>query len=54
MLYASQQQILRVNTFKRLHGNEWVINESAFITPDVWDACVQPDLHPLLPEAAWT
>ncbi len=38
--YASQRAILRPNTFKRLHLNQWVTAESAFLTPDLWDSCV--------------
>lgn len=46
--YASQREILRPNTFRRLHRNEWVTAESMFVTPEAWDACVDPDLMPVL------
>lgn len=48
--YAEQRRMLRPNTFARLHENRWVTNESAFITADLWDACVSPAHHPLLPD----
>ncbi len=38
--YASQRELLRPTTFARLHQNTWTTNESAFITPELWDACV--------------
>lgn len=47
--YASQRQILRPSTFARLHENTWISNESTFITPDLWDGCVDPGHRPLLP-----
>jgi len=43
--YQSQQRILRPNQFQRLHRNEWVNSESAFISPEVYAACVV-DGHP--------
>lgn len=46
--YASQRAILRPTTFARLHENKWVSSESAFITPELWDSCVQPEHQPLL------
>lgn len=41
--YASQREILRPNTYARIHENRWVSAESTFLTPDLWDACVDPD-----------
>lgn len=41
--YNSQREILRPNTFARLHLNQWVTAESAFLTPELWDACVDSD-----------
>src|SRR5262245_54767494 len=43
--YESQRKILRSAQFQRLHRNEWVSSESAFISPEVYDACVV-DGHP--------
>jgi phage terminase large subunit-like protein len=40
--YASQRKILRPAQFQRLHRNEWVSSENAFIDPEVYDACVEP------------
>jgi len=47
--YASQEAILRENTFKRLHRNEWVTSQSTFLTPELYDPCVDPEHRPLLP-----
>ena len=46
--YAEQRRSLRPNTYARLHENKWVSGESAFITPELWDPCVDHDLTPLL------
>ena len=46
--YAEQERILRANTFRRIHRNEWVSSESVFILPELWDACVDPSHRPLL------
>lgn len=46
--YAEQRRILRPNTFARLHRNEWVSSESTFITEEMWLACVDPSLRPVL------
>ncbi len=47
--YAEQARTLRPTTFARLHRNEWVAAESTFLTPELWDACVDVDRRPLLP-----
>ncbi|MFA6271003.1 MAG: terminase TerL endonuclease subunit [Candidatus Paceibacterota bacterium] len=39
----------RPNTYRRLWLNEWVSQESEFITPDQWQACYSADVKPLLP-----
>jgi phage terminase large subunit-like protein len=46
--YQEQARILRENTFRRLHRNEWVSSESVFITPELWDQCVDQSRTPLL------
>ena len=46
--YAEQARILRAGTYARLHKNEWVSAESAFISADQWDAIVDPTLSPSL------
>ncbi len=46
--YASQRELLRPNTFARLHENRWVSSESVFVTGELWDACVDADLLPVL------
>jgi len=40
----------RPNTYRRLWLNEWVSQESEFITPEAWQACYSPDCKPLLPK----
>jgi phage terminase large subunit-like protein len=47
--YEAQKSELRPSAFLRLHRNEWVAAESAFITPEMWDPCVDPSMRPLLP-----
>ncbi|MBI3065677.1 MAG: hypothetical protein HYY82_12185 [Deltaproteobacteria bacterium] len=46
--YAEQRRILRPNTFRRLHGNEWVSAESQFISAEQWDAIVDESRSPIL------
>jgi len=46
--YASQERELRPNAFRRLHWNMWTSNEDSFLTPEVWNACVDPDHRPLV------
>ena len=46
---ASQRERLRPNTYLRLHENRWTSSESAFVSPEMWDACVDNDLRPILP-----
>jgi phage terminase large subunit-like protein len=50
--YAEQRNILRPNTYLRLHENRWVSSESVFITREQWDACVDPSRTALLSGAA--
>jgi len=38
--YAEQRKDLRPNAYLRLHENRWVSAESAFISPEAWDACI--------------
>lgn len=45
--YNSQRAILRPNTYARLHENRWVTSETAFVTPDLWDTCVDDTLLPV-------
>ena len=40
--YQEQHETLRPNAYRRLHLNEWVSAESAFILPEQWDALVDP------------
>jgi hypothetical protein len=47
--YAAQRRTLRPATYARLHENRWVTSESVFITPELWDPCVDSAWRPLLP-----
>ncbi len=47
--YDSQRRTLRAGTYLRLHENRWATAESTFITPELWDPCVEHNLSPLLP-----
>jgi phage terminase large subunit-like protein len=47
--YAAQRRTLRPGTYLRLHENRWTTSESTFITPELWDPCVDPTLSPPLP-----
>ena len=46
--YESQERELRPNAFRRLHWNMWTSNEDSFLTPEVWDSCVDPNLRPVI------
>lgn len=43
----SVRETERPNTYTRLWLNEWVSNESEFITPEQWAACYDPAVKPL-------
>lgn len=45
---ALQKARLRPNTYLRLHENRWTSGEDQFIDIADWDACVDPNHHPLL------
>ena len=47
--YEGQRRTLRAGTYLRLHENRWATAESTFITPELWDRCVDPTSSPLLP-----
>jgi hypothetical protein len=46
--YASQRRTLRPGTYLRLHENRWATSEEAFITPALWDPCVDRGLSQVL------
>ncbi|MBA7555172.1 hypothetical protein ES705_47825 [subsurface metagenome] len=46
---ASQRERLRPNTYLRLHENRWASSESAFVSPEMWDSCVDSSLRPIMP-----
>jgi phage terminase large subunit-like protein len=45
--YKDQAASLRPNTFIRMHGNERTTGESAFVTPEAWQACYSPEVKPI-------
>ncbi|MBA7581984.1 hypothetical protein ES695_01010 [Candidatus Atribacteria bacterium 1244-E10-H5-B2] len=45
----TQRERLRPNTFLRIHCNRWTSSESAFVSPEMWDACIDPNIRPILP-----
>ncbi|MBA7517448.1 hypothetical protein ES705_09502 [subsurface metagenome] len=45
----SQRERLRPNTYLRLHENRWTSSESAFVSPEMWDACVDNSSRPIMP-----
>lgn len=47
--FAEQRRSPRPSTYLRLHENRWAAAESTFITPELWDACVEPEWSPLWP-----
>jgi phage terminase large subunit-like protein len=44
--YDSQKKTLRPGTYLRLHENRWATAEETFITPEMWDPCVDHSHHP--------
>jgi phage terminase large subunit-like protein len=44
--YKSQKKTLRPGTYLRLHHNQWATAEETFITPEMWDPCVNQSHHP--------
>jgi phage terminase large subunit-like protein len=48
--YQAQRRQLRLNTYLRLHENRWVSSESSMFDMDKWDACVDPEHRPPLPD----
>ena len=48
--YKSQKAQLRTNTYLRLHENRWVSSEVGLFNMEKWDACVDPNHRPPLPD----
>jgi phage terminase large subunit-like protein len=44
--YESQKRTLRPCAYLRFHRNQWATAEEAFITPEMWDPCVDHTHHP--------
>jgi phage terminase large subunit-like protein len=47
--YRTEEASMTPDAFRRLHENAWVSVESAFIPPELWDACYDPEILPLDP-----
>jgi len=49
--YAEQASVLTPSAFARMHRNQWVTSESAFVPASWWDACAGelPSLRPAQP-----
>jgi phage terminase large subunit-like protein len=47
--YNTQRRTLRPATYLRLHENRWTVAETTFLTPELWDPCVDGAATPLLP-----
>jgi phage terminase large subunit-like protein len=47
--YQEQSESLRPNAYTRMHFNQRTSGESAFVTEEQWQACYNPDIHPLYP-----
>jgi hypothetical protein len=46
---AARRRDTRAGTYLRLFENRWTTAETTFITPGLWDPCVDADSSPLLP-----
>jgi phage terminase large subunit-like protein len=44
----STRRSMRPNQYLRMVENRFVVSEGSFITPDQWDAIVDPDMRPVL------
>lgn len=47
--YESQRRQLRLNTYLRLHENRWVSSETTLFDMEKWDACIDANHKPPLP-----
>ncbi len=46
--YTTQKRTLRPGTYLRLHENRWATSSEIFLTPELWDSCVETDRTPML------
>jgi hypothetical protein len=46
--YDSQKRTLRPGAYLRFHQNQWAMAEEAFITPQMWDPCVDQSHRPTI------
>jgi len=52
--YEGQRRTLRPSTYLRLHENRWTTGVSTFLTPELWDPCIDPTRTPVLSARAMT
>jgi phage terminase large subunit-like protein len=48
--YAEQRRILRPAQFLRLHENRWTAGDTRFITEEMYEACLDREHRPVLPQ----
>jgi phage terminase large subunit-like protein len=48
--YAEQRRILRPAQFLRLHENRWTSGDTRFITEEMYEACLDREHQPVLPQ----
>lgn len=46
--YEGQRRMLRPSTYLRLHENRWTVGVSTFLTPELWDPCIDHSRQPLI------
>ena len=46
--YDSQKRTLRPGAYLRFHRNQWATAEEVFITPEMWDPCVDQSHRPTI------
>jgi phage terminase large subunit-like protein len=47
--YREEEKVLAPRAFRRLHYNQWVGAESAFVPIEAWDRCFEEGIQPLQP-----
>jgi len=45
--YAEQKASLRTNAFLRMHENQRTAGDGAYVTPEQWQDCYDPELRPI-------
>jgi len=49
--YVEQRESLRPAQYQRFHENRWTTGTEVFITPELWDGCLNQELRPIMPLA---